>query len=671
MRIRVLLLLTVLPSMAFASGRVDDILREQHRHGYRSAAVAIDQLQSADDRPTATSDAGMRMRYNAAVLHLAVTSRRPRMVATARDALAVLDGMARDEACTRCASEARIARASDALTRRETDEAEGYLRGLETRVPDAMADLSGRLHYQRARLYNLRGNYVGGVAEALRASELFEGVGDASGALMSQALMVSMSTALADYPRAEAIGRRAYAEAQRIGFNFAMASLRLNMAYAYGRAGRSDDQLHALEEAIALSHGQEGMEEFEAISLSNLADHWLIEKDYAKALDAARRGEALARRTDDPRSLSYALTNDGVATAHLGDIDTGLRRVREAIAIAERTGARGDVIGMNGELVGILKLAGRYREAFEALEQVASLQADLTRQERDKTLLEMQERYSAQSRQREIDRLGAANRIKQAELAARTWQQRLWAALAVVLALAAVPLVQLIKRVRNDNRRLSGDVAMLAEQSLHDPLTGVANRRQCHALMAQHAGNPAAAVGLLLLDVDFFKKVNDAWGHAAGDRVLIEIATRLRGLVRQDDAVVRWGGEEFALVLPGIGEDALAALASRVLQAIGTAPVDLGGHLVDITVSVGAVVHPMHPGGEWQQAMHVADLALYLSKSAGRNRATLVMDVAVDADMAELGRDLAGAQARGEVQLQSVVGPSMHASVDRPDRAMA
>ncbi|MGY4516533.1 diguanylate cyclase domain-containing protein [Lysobacter sp. HA18] len=656
-----LLLLALVPSVAFATGRVDDILREQHRHGFRSAAAAIEQLQAADDRPTPTSAQASRMRYYAAVMHLAVTSRRPRMVAAAREAMAELERMSA-EGCTRCADELRIARASDALTRRDTDGAERYLRGLDARVPDE-SDLAYRLHYARARLYNLRGNYVGGVAEALRASELAERAGDTAAALMSQALMVSMSTALADYPRAEAIGRHAYAQAREIGFGFAMASLRLNMAYTYGRSGRTDDQLRALEEAIALSHDQEGMEEFEAISLSNLADHWLIVKDYGKALDAARKGDALARHTDDPRSLSYALTNEGVAMAHLGDPEGGLRRVHEAVAIAERTGARGDVIGINGELVGILKMQGRYREALEAMEQVASLQADLTRQERDKTLLEMQERYAAQSRQRDIDRLAAANQIKQAELAARTWQQRLWAALALVLALAAVPLVRLTKRVRNDNQRLSGDVAILSEQSLHDPLTGVANRRQCHALMTRYAAADAMMpVGLLLLDVDFFKKVNDALGHAAGDRVLIEIAMRLRTLVRQDDAVVRWGGEEFALLLPGIGDDALAALASRVLQAIASAPFDLGGHRVDVTVSIGAVVHPIGPRGEWEEAMHVADLALYLSKSGGRNRATMVLDVAADADMASLASDLASAQARGDVRLDSVTGPATSSS---------
>ncbi len=108
-------------------------------------------------------------------------------------------------------------------------------------------------------------------------------------------------------------------------------------------------------------------------------------------------------------------------------MEGGLRLVRQAADIAESMDARGDAVGITGELVGIYKLAGRYREALDALEKVASLQQELTRQERDKTLLEMQERYDAQARQRDIDRLAAANRIKQAELAARTWQQRLWA----------------------------------------------------------------------------------------------------------------------------------------------------------------------------------------------------------------------------------------------------
>jgi diguanylate cyclase (GGDEF)-like protein len=655
---RFCLLLLLLSGGAAAGERVDHVLRDQREHGYPSAAQAIERLQAADDRPAAGAPLDRRERYHAAIAFLAVTSRQPAMTQAARDALAALDAMATAGRCRPCAVDAMLARAQDALTRREADEAERELRDAEAGVADA-PHLAYRLHYARARLYNMRGNFAGGIGEALQASELAEQAGDQAGRIMSQALLVSMTAALADYGRAQTIARRAYDDARRMGFTYAMASLRLNHAFAYGRGGQTALQGTALDEALRLSQDQPGMEEFETVSLSNLADHWLLQQDYARALDYALRAERLARRSGDNRSLSYALTNAGVAKAHLGDVEGGLRRVRDAAAIADRLGARNDVIGITGELVGVYKLAGRYREALDALERVATLQRELTRQERDKTLMEMQERYDAQARQRDIDRLAAANRIKQAEIAARTWQQRLWAALALALALAAIPLVQWMKRVRTDNRRLSGDIAVLSEQSMHDPLTGVANRRQCHVLMEHHAGRDGHALplGVVLVDVDFFKQVNDTWGHAAGDRVLVEIASRLRALVRQQDTVVRWGGEEFAVLLPGTDAHGVRAFAARALAAIGGVPVGIDGSRIDVTVSIGAAPFPLQPGVDWQHAMHVADLALYMSKSAGRNRATCVESVAADADVASLGRDLAAAQARGDVVIGFVDGP--------------
>jgi diguanylate cyclase (GGDEF)-like protein len=662
--------LLLVPAMAHAGNRVDDVLRDQRLHGYRSAAEAIETLQAAG--PVTQADPlPRRERFHAAIGYLAASSRQASMVAAGKAAVAALDAMAAREGCVSCSLEASLVRAQDALTRREPDEAERLLEGVEARMAQAPAEVAQQFHYSRARLYNIHGNFAGGIAEALKSADLAEKAGDVASRLRAQALMVAMTTSLADYGRAETIARRAYGDARSIGFTYAMASIRLNQANAYGRAGQTALQAAALDEALRLSRGQTGMEEFEAVSLSNLADHWLMQQDYRRALDFAQQAESLARRSGDPRSLSYALTNAGVAKAHMGDIEGGLKLVREAIAIADRMDARGDTIGITGELVGIYKLAGRNREALDALERVASLQHELTRQERDKTLLEMQERYDAQARQREIDRLAAANRIKQAELAARTWQQRLWAALALVLALAAVPIVQWMKRVRGDNRRLSGDIAVLSEQSMHDPLTGAANRRQCQVLMERHAGRNGSALplGVMLIDVDFFKQVNDTWGHAAGDRVLVEIASRLQALVRQQDTVVRWGGEEFAVLLPGTDADGVLAFATRALTAIGAVPVDIDGSRIDVTVSIGAAPFPLQPGVDWQHAMHIADLALYMSKSSGRNRATCVNAVAPDADIASLGRDLAAGAARGEVVIACAEGPGMRGTPRAPQPA--
>lgn len=224
-----------------------------------------------------------------------------------------------------------------------------------------------------------------------------------------------------------------------------------------------------------------------------------------------------------------------------------------------------------------------------------------------------------------------------------------------------MPQVRRLVRMRHANRKLSGDIAVLAEQPIDDPITGAFNRRHCHSLMGQHEAHLVGVdgrqahpgVGLMLLDVYFFKKVNDTWGHAAGDRVLVESARRLNALVRQLDAVVRWGGEEFVLVLPGT-----PAQGVEVLAAVADEPVDRGDCRIAVTVSIGSTAFTLAPGLHWEDSLHVADLALYLSKSGGRNRATCVTRVEAGADTARLRTDLAVVQAAGDVGLNTVAVPA-------------
>lgn len=277
--------------------------------------------------------------------------------------------------------------------------------------------------------------------------------------------------------------------------------------------------------------------------------------------------------------------------------------MRQAVADATRLGLHSDVVGIHQELVGIHERAGDYKAAFQALREIEQQQQEITRQTHDKALLELQEKYSSESRQREMERLADANRLKEATLSAQTWRKRMWAALALVLALAAVVLVQWLARMRNANRRLSGDVAALSLQSLHDPLTGVFNRRQGQALLERHEhamfqSRQGTEFGLFLLDLDHFKHVNDSHGHAIGDKVLVEVAQRLSKLQRTQDAVVRWGGEEFLLLLPNLHTNALPLLAERILQAIGKTPIDIDGDMLPVTASLGCLVAPL--GNEHQ-----------------------------------------------------------------------
>ena len=150
--------------------------------------------------------------------------------------------------------------------------------------------------------------------------------------------------------------------------------------------------------------------------------------------------------------------------------------------------------------------------------------------------------------------------------------------------------------------------ALLADAAVRDPLTGVGNRRHGAALLEELASGDA----VLLIDADRFKAVNDAYGHAAGDRVLAALGAHLRTALREVDAVARWGGEEFLVVLRGPDAPAPRATAERLLEGWRA-----GGHRT--TFSVGLALH--RPGRPPAATLEAADRALYAAKAAGRDRA--------------------------------------------------
>ena len=149
-----------------------------------------------------------------------------------------------------------------------------------------------------------------------------------------------------------------------------------------------------------------------------------------------------------------------------------------------------------------------------------------------------------------------------------------------------------------------------------DALTGVANRRSLPELVASVRGAP---VGVLSLDVDHFKGINDLYGHAAGDAALAALADRLRATLRADDRIVRMGGEEFLVLLPGVADEtALLDVAEKVRSCMSTTPVVLGAESFPVTVSIGATVATGER--DFDEVLAVADGFLYAAKRAGRNR---------------------------------------------------
>jgi two-component system, cell cycle response regulator len=171
--------------------------------------------------------------------------------------------------------------------------------------------------------------------------------------------------------------------------------------------------------------------------------------------------------------------------------------------------------------------------------------------------------------------------------------------------------------------RLRASVKASIEMAITDPLTGLYNRRyiETHlSHMIEHYINRGKALSVIALDVDFFKSINDTHGHDAGDKVLQELAARMRANTRTVDLCCRTGGEEFIMVLPNTATDLSSRIAERLRRAMATKSIDCGvSQLVPVTVSVG-VASLDGADDTLEKLLKRADQALYTAKREGRNR---------------------------------------------------
>ncbi len=172
--------------------------------------------------------------------------------------------------------------------------------------------------------------------------------------------------------------------------------------------------------------------------------------------------------------------------------------------------------------------------------------------------------------------------------------------------------------------RMAGLVRAQRLAAITDGLTGLRTRRFYEQALASETERSRRSgdgrLGVLLLDIDKFKTVNDTFGHHGGDQVLVEVAHRLRSLIRPGDLVARYGGEEFAVLMPTAAEPEILAVGERIRRGVAATPVAVGnGHLHRVTVSIGAVGLP-DVGHTAEELMLAADRALYAAKDAGRNQ---------------------------------------------------
>ncbi len=194
------------------------------------------------------------------------------------------------------------------------------------------------------------------------------------------------------------------------------------------------------------------------------------------------------------------------------------------------------------------------------------------------------------------------------------------------LAKAVNTMLAAIQKTKSDLLQAQESLRFHAE---HDALTGVLNRRAIRDLLRKELARcrrERNSLGVILADVDHFKKINDRHGHAAGDAVLVTAMQRISSCLRSYDVVGRYGGEEFLIIAPGCDLEFAQKLAERIRAVVSEEPVDLGDESAGITLSLGVTLGTAESDPEF--LVTLADSAMYQAKRNGRNRVEVSLELA-------------------------------------------
>ena len=353
------------------------------------------------------------------------------------------------------------------------------------------------------------------------------------------------------------------------------------------------------------------------------------ETELQETLARGRRfGETALALLQQLPDATYAITvpaNLGEIRLLQGDAATARPMLEAALALARVRGLLGHAWRLQTSLADCLLAAGQLEQARDVAERVLATMADVAGGGPQQTTIRAH--YSAycacralQLHQQALVHLEAAERIERARTST---QLRALSRLFVTRTEARLAREQ-AEHAQADAQHQRQRAVELAAVAELDPLTGLGNRRHLDRRCAELL--PAAArdsqpLSLALLDIDHFKQVNDRHGHAVGDHVLTAVAQLLRDNTRSGDVLARHGGEEFVVVLPGMGAERAAEVCERLRKSVAAcAFAEHGLGAGAITVSIG-----LASAGSYhlQGLLHAADVALYRAKREGRDRVAL------------------------------------------------
>jgi diguanylate cyclase (GGDEF)-like protein len=530
----------------------------------------------------------------------------------------------------------------------------------------------GYVRFWAALAVGVSARMLGRSDEALTNLQEAYALADASGNPYRRANALYWLSVLHAYLKqpdvALAESRATFAQATLANSAFGMVKAKAAESAALEQLNRPAEEIAAMQEGLAIARNAHS-EVTESFALINLADIYLRRKEFKAAYDMSVQSLDLAQQYGAGNLIAVNKANMGFALFGLGRIDAGKRLAEEALAEYERAGASAETAGLLGEFAEYVADAGDYKAALELRDRQQKVLDKIAVAIRETAVLEMQKNFEAE------------RRIRTIELQHRQSQEQIWWLLAAVFAIAFFIVTMLYRAVRRTNRLLAQKNAELGLQSSHDPLTALYNRRHFQNFINDVPKKPdrRATVqepmqAILLIDLDHFKLINDRYGHAVGDAVLIAVARRLRDALRETDMIVRWGGEEFLVYVPVAPAGHLEEIVARIMHGVSATVVSVMGKDLHVTVSIGyspLLLPPDNIALGWERVLGLADKALYMAKGRGRNRAFGVVSLRrATADvLAAIETNLDQAWRDGLVNLRELPGTDVQVAV--ADKAIA
>jgi diguanylate cyclase (GGDEF)-like protein len=499
---------------------------------------------------------------------------------------------------------------------RQSDQYEAARAELDAIDPnDLRSDLERyRLEYLRGCVLRFLGQHEAALRAFERALDIAHTMHSVPYAIHTMLTSSQFLLRIGNLDRAAAQLREAKNLAQQIGDEASLVTILHHESDIASRRGDHAAELSGMVEALGHARNV-GSPLLLALAYSGLGDAYLNVKDFVTSLSYSKQALAFApkvRRNGFEQTVRF---NIAIAQIGLGHVAEGKRVVEREIAAALDTGNVVDAEESLREYAAALEAAHDWH-AVEVLQRDAQLRDQLMNTARQQALLELSAKFDAERKARQIDLLTRDNALKSAELRAQRTRQQLILAGALLAVAMSLTLGWAFRGVRRANRQLRFN-------SEHDPLTGLPNRRYFNDhVLTRPASQFEGCV--LIVDIDHFKRINDLFGHLAGDHVLACVGKRLATTLRGSDTLVRWGGEEFLAVLPRLTDAQLAMTARRLLESVSAEPIEWQGQTIRCTVSIGYASFPMRGATgniSLSRALSLADEALYQAKRGGRNRA--------------------------------------------------